>query len=197
MTDSEDHAAPKVALRAVSGGPAADAARWRPWGLLLGAMVAVVIAMVTLSPPAGAPPLAPGLDKVFHAAGFAALVFPMILTDTRRWLWVVPLAIAYGGAIELMQPSVGRSAEWLDWGADISGVLAGAALGEMLHDRFRRGVSAPNAGLAPSLDLEKRQIEAMRAELIEDMRGVLREELASMQRPPEAPPPPPQPRHPH
>lgn len=164
-------------------------ARWRRAGLILGALVSAVIAYSTLMPVVRPLPPASGLDKIAHFIGFALLIFPVIVTDTRRWFWAVPLAVAYGGLIEVIQPFVGRSGDWLDWGADISGVLAGAALAEMLHDRLR-GQMLP-AG--PTAQDVADRIEADRAELIEDLRAVLREELAVIQRPGDPPVPAPVP----
>lgn len=166
-------------------------ARWRRGGLAAGAAAALLIAWATLTPVTVPVMHVPGLDKVAHFLGFALLIFPVILTDPRRWFWAVPLAIAFGGGIELIQPSVGRGAEWLDWGADISGVLAGAAVAEMLHDRIHARLIG-SVAQGPAAD-DRARIEAQRAALIEDLRTVLREELAVIQRPGEAvvaPPPP-------
>ncbi len=162
---------------------------WRRAGLLLGVALAVLVGLATLLPVNGAVPQVSGLDKVYHFIAFAVLIFPLILTDSRRWFWAVPLAIAYGGAIELIQPSVGRGAEWLDWGADISGVLAGAALAELLHDRLHRRFLAASHNEAARLaaESEAARAEAMRLALMEDLRSVLREELAAINRPAEPP----------
>ncbi len=156
---------------------------WRWSGLALGFLAALVIAAVTLTP---IPPSvgADGLDKLFHVLAFTLLIFPLILTDSRRWIWAVPLSILYGGAIELIQPSVGRTAEWLDFGANVTGVLAGAALAEVLHDRIRDRFFALQPSADPEAEAEAeaaaRKDEAMRAELVDEMRVVLREELSSL-----------------
>jgi len=153
----------------------------------------LIIGYATLSPAPLAAAQNPGLDKLAHFLGFALLIFPVIVTDSRRWAWAVPLAILYGGAIELVQPAVGRAAEWLDWGADISGVLAGAALAEVLHDRLRaRVMGDPTAEAIPPDGAPLNEVR--RAELIEDLRVVLREELAAIQRPGDPPMPAPGPK---
>lgn len=161
------------------------ARRWRALGLALGGVLAAILAFAMLLPVPPRAPQAPGLDKLVNFLAFAALIFPVILTDSRRWYWAVPLAIAYGGAIELIQPSVGRGAEWLDWGADITGVLAGAALAELLHDRMMRRVLGDlDAEVARHEAAEEAmRIEALRAEMMADLRIVLREELAAIARP--------------
>lgn len=46
---------------------------------------------------------------------------------------MVPLAAAFGGAIELLQPFVGRSRDLADWYADLKGIGAAAVLGSLLH----------------------------------------------------------------
>jgi len=157
---------------------------WQRLGLVAGMIVALLIAAMTLTPLPAAPSMAGGIDKVYHFLAFATLVFPLILTDSRRWTWVVPLAIVYGGAIELIQPSVGRSAEWLDFGANVTGVLAGAALAEILHDRLRARFFSVDAPPAPddNDEAEALRLEAMRADLMDELRVVLREELSNLSR---------------
>lgn len=92
--------------------------------------MAVAILLVTLTPVRFPGPA--GSDKLYHFAGFGALVLPAALVRPR-WLWVVvPLAIGLGGAIELVQPHVGRMRELADWFADIGGVAVGAVWGRIL-----------------------------------------------------------------
>lgn len=158
---------------------------WRKAGLVLAAMIAIAVGTLTLTPVPSASLMMGGIDKVYHALAFAALIFPLIVTDSRRWFWAVPLVIAYGGAIELIQPTVGRSAEWLDFGADITGVLAGAALAELFHDRIHAGVFADRPQIEqvdPAADDDARMDE-MRAELMAELRVLLREELATARDP--------------
>jgi VanZ family protein len=109
-------------------------ARWSWLVLVLG--MAGIIALATLTPPGRMPQGPAGLDKVFHALAFGALVLPAALLRPDRLLVVLLFAIAYGGLIELIQPLVGRSAEWADLLADALGALAGAGLGLAL----RRGL---------------------------------------------------------
>jgi hypothetical protein len=156
---------------------------WQKLGVVLGVLIAVLVASLTLTPIPDRATSINGLDKLYHFLGFAALIFPLILTDSRRWRWAVPLTILFGGAIELIQPSVGRTAEWLDFGADISGVLAGAALAEILHDRILAAFyKVPDAPMFDHEAEEQRRIDEMRAELMNDLRVVLREELATSPR---------------
>lgn len=157
---------------------------WSRSGLALSLIMAVAIAWAMLMPLPPRPHMPAGIDKIYHFLAFMALVFPVIVTETDRWTWVVPSAIAYGGLVELMQPVVGRSGDWLDFGASVSGVLAGAALAEILHNRIRQSVVGADADLHTELPLlsEGERLEKMRTELMAELRAVLREELDAASR---------------
>lgn len=102
--------------------------------------IAAAIGVLTLSPgisDAGVP----GSDKVHHALAFFALALPLSFTRPRLALWITIAAIAYGGAIELIQPSVGRDRDIWDFLADGVGAVAGAAVGVGLHWLMRRRVA--------------------------------------------------------
>lgn len=61
--------------------------------------------------PLDQPPPAPvGSDKIVHFIAFAALAFPLARTGRFGLLPVFIGASAFGGAIELMQPTFNRSA---------------------------------------------------------------------------------------
>jgi VanZ family protein len=93
---------------------------------------------VTMLWPLEAPPPAPeGSDKLVHFIAFAALAFPLARTGRIGLLPVFLGASAFGGAIELIQPSFNRSADVSDWIADIVGVTLGIGLG-LLYRRLRR-----------------------------------------------------------
>lgn len=152
---------------------------WSRFGLGLSLLLAVVIAALGLMPLPAPMPVPAGVVKIYHFLAFMALVFPVIVTDTNRWTWAVPAAIVFGGMIEMFQPMMGRSADWLDFGASIAGVLAGAALAEILHNRIRRSVLGAEPDLSTNLPLvsEHDRLEAVRDELMAELRAVLREEL--------------------
>ncbi len=97
---------------------------------------ALAIAVLTLMP-APSLPNAPGGDKLHHFLAFAALVFPVVAVRPRAGLWMVPGAILFGGAIELIQPHVGRHGEWADVLANATGALIGAALAWAVHGAWR------------------------------------------------------------
>ena len=97
--------------------------------------LALTVAMLW---PLEAPPPAPeGSDKLVHLVAFAALAFPLSRTGRFGLLPVLIGASAFGGAIELIQPSFNRSADVNDWIADVVGVVMGIGLG-LLYRRLRR-----------------------------------------------------------
>ena len=88
--------------------------------------------------PLEAPPASEGSDKLVHLIAFAALAFPLARTGRFGLLPVFICASAFGGVIELVQPSFNRSAGINDWIADIVGVVLGIGCG-LLYRRLRRG----------------------------------------------------------
>lgn len=105
--------------------------------LLATFVLALTIAGLALSPP---DPEQGGSDwdKFKHFIAFAALVFPCALLYARALVWVVPAAILYGGAIEIIQPYVGRNGEGADVVADILGIAFGVAIGLSLRGFLAR-----------------------------------------------------------
>ncbi|MEC7760335.1 MAG: VanZ family protein [Pseudomonadota bacterium] len=91
--------------------------------------LAIAIAYLTLVPRPPTPVRFPHADKVFHELSFAALMFPTPLLRPNRWYQVAALALLFGAAIELIQPTFGRDAEWADFAFDALGVLVGAMAG--------------------------------------------------------------------
>jgi VanZ family protein len=97
--------------------------------------LALTVAMLW---PLQAPPPAPeGSDKLVHLIAFAALAFPLARTGRVGLLPVFVGASAFGGIIELIQPSFNRSADVNDWVADVVGVVLGIGLG-LLYRRLRK-----------------------------------------------------------
>ena len=100
-------------------------------------IVPVTLTVAMLWPLAAPPPAPEGSDKLVHFIAFAALAFPLARTGRFGLLPVFIGASAFGGAIELIQPSFNRSADVNDWVADIVGVILGIGLG-LLYRRLRR-----------------------------------------------------------
>jgi VanZ family protein len=102
--------------------------QWRlGLGLAASGLVAMVVIVGSLTPSQSLP-VQTWPDKVLHLQAYFALVLPVCMARAGAWRWVVPLAVVLGGAIELVQPTVGRSADWLDLGANTLGASLGAAL---------------------------------------------------------------------
>ena len=88
--------------------------------------------------PINQPPPAPdGTDTLVHLIAFAALAFPLARTGRIGLIPVFVGASAFGGIIEVIQPSFGRSADMRDWIADIAGVSLGIAMA-LLYRRLRK-----------------------------------------------------------
>lgn len=107
---------------------------WRAASVVL----ALVIAYFTILTPQQGAPLGPWSDKIYHFVAFAILVMPTAIIYKRALFWVVPAALLFGGAIEIIQPYVGRQGDFADFFADALGVLFGAAAGLLI----RAGLSA-------------------------------------------------------
>ena len=102
--------------------------------LRLAVTLTLTVAMLwPMEQPAPAPE---GSDKLVHFVAFAALAFPLARTGRYGLLPVFVGASAFGGAIELIQPSFNRSADINDWVANIIGVLHGIA-GGLVYRRIR------------------------------------------------------------
>ena len=102
--------------------------------------VVVLVSLAVLFAPADDVPFAPpGVDKFVHAGLFLALAM------TGRWAGVgrtllAALLVVYGAASEVLQDltPLDRTASLADWLADVTGILLGLALWELLARRRRR-----------------------------------------------------------
>ena len=99
--------------------------------------LAITLSVAMLWPLEAPPPAPEGSDKLVHFIAFAALAFPLARTGRFGLLPVFIGASAFGGAIELIQPSFNRSADVNDWIADIVGAILGIGFG-LLYRRLRR-----------------------------------------------------------
>ncbi|MBE0453333.1 VanZ family protein [Roseovarius autotrophicus] len=98
-------------------------------------LLALIVAVLTLSSAPAGPAGIPHLDKLAHFLAFAAIAVPLAWRHPRHWRAVALGVLAYGGAIELIQPFAGRSAEWGDLVADGLGAFAGAFAAARLSKR--------------------------------------------------------------
>jgi len=72
-------------------------------------------------------------DKQIHALAFAMLVLPLGWVRPGWAAGLVAGALAYGGAIELIQPGIGRTGEWADLAANAMGCAIGLLPGQLRH----------------------------------------------------------------
>lgn len=86
--------------------------------------------------PMPALPGPPRSDLIVHFAVFFVLVLPSATVLPRHAFAIALFALTLGGAIELIQPYVGRSREFLDFLADSAGVLGGLCAGKMIRMAF-------------------------------------------------------------
>ena len=100
-------------------------------------IVTAVLTVAMLWPIHQPLPAPDGTDKFVHLVAFAALAFPLARTGRIGLVPVFIGASTFGGAIELIQPSFNRSADFNDWVADVVGVILGIGLG-LLYRRLRR-----------------------------------------------------------
>ena len=87
--------------------------------------VTLTLSVAMLWPMDQPPPAPEGSDELVHFIAFATLAFPLARTGRYGLLPVFVGASAFGGIIELIQPSFNRSADVNDWVADIFGVVLG------------------------------------------------------------------------
>ena len=93
-------------------------------------LVVTLILTLAMLWPLDQPPIAPdGSDKLVHLIAFAALAFPLARTGRIGLLSIFICASAFGGGIELLQPSFNRNGDINDWVADVIGVVIGIGCG--------------------------------------------------------------------
>lgn len=107
------------------------------WSILLTIALGTAIAILTLMPPSQVD-MPSGSDKPSHFIAFLALALPLAIVKPRWGGWLFMLFTAFGAAIEIIQPYVGRSRELADLFADMAGVVCGMALGLLVQRLFPR-----------------------------------------------------------
>lgn len=105
------------------------------WAMVATLALAGAIAILTLMPPTQVD-MPSGSDKPAHFIAFLALALPLAVVRPR-WSGVLLLVFtAFGAAIEMLQPYVGRSRESADLIADVAGIACGMLLGLMAGRMF-------------------------------------------------------------
>ncbi len=108
------------------------------WKSILIGIIIFILSTITFSTNNNLPKIS-NLDKIVHLLMYLSLSFTLYYDylnenkkRTNNFLTLLMLcAIIYGGIIEIIQEYfiIRRTAEWLDWGADILGVGLGFSLG--------------------------------------------------------------------
>ncbi|WP_232702895.1 hypothetical protein [Halobacterium wangiae] len=113
--------------------------RAQRWGVATTVALAVVAASLVPASAASGGSLPGGADKLLHAVGYAALSFSVAVAlraRTGRALAAVVLVVAaLGAGVEVVQPTVGRTASLLDAAANLGGATAGALLRHLVATR--------------------------------------------------------------
>lgn len=104
--------------------------------LVLTLLMTLAIGLTTLMPSSSGPAPLLGLDKVAHLLAFGLLVIPITVRYPKHWPVIWMAALTYGGLIEIVQPYVGRGAEWADLVANGVGAAFAIALVH-LYQRLR------------------------------------------------------------
>ncbi|ABM04468.1 conserved hypothetical protein [Psychromonas ingrahamii 37] len=94
-----------------------------------------VITLLSLNPMSDLPSV-PGGDKMHHFIAYALLMFPVALKKPKHWLFIALLFLFLSGGIELLQPLVGRTNDWLDLSANWTGIMFSILLAQLIHRIF-------------------------------------------------------------
>ena len=98
--------------------------------------IAFAIGLATLTPVETLPNVS-GSDKLYHLISFAILTLPIAIIRPKAMWVILSLSIAYGGAIEIIQPLVNRNCEMADLFADTCGAMLGILAGKLLLSKIR------------------------------------------------------------
>lgn len=91
-----------------------------------------VITLLSLNPISNLPSV-PGGDKMHHIIAYAILMFPVALKKPKHWPFIALLFLCLSGAIELLQPLVGRHNDWLDISANWTGIILSTLFAQLIH----------------------------------------------------------------
>ena len=96
---------------------------------LAGAAVMAVLLALMIGPYQNVESASQIWDKAAHFVAFGLILWSLgVLFSRLPRLWAAGIAIAIGGAVELIQRYTGRDPSWGDWLADILGVATALAL---------------------------------------------------------------------
>ena len=126
----------RIKVRSIFGAHRYAIPPQRPYTNLIAKSITILFAVAILAGtllPVGQLPEVDSGDKAAHLIAFALLAFPLNMAARPRWFLLNTGFVLFGGAIELIQPLVGRHGEWLDLGADMLGVVVGMTVARGLY----------------------------------------------------------------
>ncbi|MDB2424081.1 hypothetical protein N9X05_19365 [Paracoccaceae bacterium] len=95
-------------------------------------IIAIALGLATLTP-VGKLPTVSGSDKAYHLILIAILTLPIAITRPNAMWIILSLTIAFGGAIELLQPLVKRNCGMADFRADAGGAVVGVLVARVFR----------------------------------------------------------------
>ena len=101
---------------------------WKPITIAL----SISISILSLYPLTELPEFQ-GNDKTYHLLAYFFLAFPSGIKMPRRFVFFILVLITFGGVIEMIQPFMNRSGEWLDFLANCVGIILGFSVGAILN----------------------------------------------------------------
>ncbi|MCC5959697.1 VanZ family protein [Roseinatronobacter sp. S2] len=124
--------------------------RLRRIALVMSVILLVVVTVLLLMPvPDGDGRLPRHVDKLVHFSVFFAVAFPAYVARMRFWPVILVGLVLYGGAVELIQPHFGRSAEFADFIANSLGVMAALPCAVWFRHRRQLKARKPAQGYRP------------------------------------------------
>jgi VanZ family protein len=100
--------------------------------MILAIIISILFTVAALIPSNHIPSL-PGSDKVHHALAFGLISFPVAFARSQSIFWIILVASAYGGLIEVIQAYVGRDGDIKDAAANTLGAVCGTVSGKILR----------------------------------------------------------------
>ena len=71
-------------------------------------------------------------DKLRHFIAYALLTLPVAIKKPKNWHLILLAFVLYSGCIELIQGIFHRTGDWLDVAANITGLLFGLLLAQLI-----------------------------------------------------------------
>lgn len=109
----------------------------KKYWLILTLILAIIIATLSLTPLEKLPEVA-GSDKTHHLVAYFALACPLAIAKPKNWVVYMVVMVLFGGMIELIQPYINRYGEWLDFLANVTGLICGLMFGTAVRFIYKK-----------------------------------------------------------